>query len=235
MARYRPFPKNFEGKLDKEKVREQYLAGPHYSWSKFCATHNYNPDLRREFPIVEWHAAWKDKTLAAQAELLAESALALRSDVMLARAHTIRAQVEANIGLRKLYTKTLQDTEAQALPVNPRELLTLATAQRMIQKCEFDALLMTAQVVHDPIDPDASHITVGEDVEGERLRSIPISLMSGEALTESKMQEILDKWIDQSPARDGSYAESKSEPADDLNEPLPPTEVESDDSLSDFL
>jgi hypothetical protein len=218
--RFRPLPKTLAGTIDKEKVKEQYLDGADYVWSDFCKKYNYNPDLRREFPISSLHREWILKKSELQAELFTAGALELQSIILQQRVEVLKVQAETNRRLRGQLSRTLATAEISKTPLSPRELVMLVNAQKGIQSCEFEALLMTAQSSKEPLELNSSHIQSNEDHEGERLRSIPTVLMSGEGLTADKMNEILEKWIDQSETNAARRGLEELKEHSDSNVPL---------------
>jgi hypothetical protein len=221
MGRFKAFPKTPSGNIDKEKVREQYLAGENYVWSKFCAKHGYNQDLRREFPIASWHYEWIATKSERRAELFTEDALSLQSEILPGRVSVLRAQLEANQTLRSVLSKTIAVAQASPTPMSPKELQQLINAQKTLQQCEFDSLLMSAHISKEPLELDSVHIHASEDREGERLRNIPNTLMNGEVVTEEKMAELYKKWVDQSETNDlAKYGADPIEPLHDDQVPL---------------
>lgn len=91
--KYRQWPKKRRAPndsrwtLNREKLREMYLANPHYSWKEFCKDHGYNPSARnaQEFPVKQWQQEWIQQALDDQDEDAIAKAVAARPQLLAER------------------------------------------------------------------------------------------------------------------------------------------------------
>lgn len=198
--RFRRLPKGPGGQIDKKRIHEQYLAGPDYSWAEFCKRQGYNPSFRHDFPLRTWQAEWKQRRLRDQEDLLVPERVNFRSEVLRRRIDTLRVQVADNSRLRSVHSRTLAAVEEAGIPLSPKELLTLASAQRIIQRNEHDALLLTA-AIHEEAVVDSPHYHSEEEMadalENERIKNAKVVVMGHEGVSEERLGEIVAKWFDQ--------------------------------------
>ena len=241
-GRYRPWPKHYDGLrfvIDKDRLREEYLRNPHYSWEDFCAANTYKATwaAKKDFNIKAWQQEWLHQQVTASEDGLMNEALEVKKFIAKARlefpkewndtAKAMKGLADSLLRKAMLNAKWDQENEAAILAgkAAPRssmktsELSSLADAMGKIQALQRNALLMPSQDVYKAAIPirDADPVVVEAEQEESRLRSIEVALVGGGTLDDTKMTLILDKWIDQQakapPATGG-------EDLDDLDKPL---------------
>lgn len=247
---YRAWPKlRIEKKafqIDREKVRLEYLSNPHYAWEDFCKLKEYNPgsDGRKQFSVRHWQQEWLAQQVQATEDGLMDEALATKRDIAKGRLAFPKEWGKTAVAMKQLsdymvnqaiqaaaYDQQhaefiLKNPEAKRFKMHPKELATLALAQRRIQELHHASLLLPSQEAYQaiiPIRETDPQITEAESEEA-RLRAIEVELVGGGTLDENAMTQILNKWIDQQATPQVALGDLSNNDSND-SDLLPPHEV----------
>lgn len=243
-GRFRPWPKKFDGLrfvYDKDKLRDEFLRNPQYEWGKFCEHAGYNPSPRHrnEFPIKLWQQMWLQQQVSQTEDSLMNEAVELRTFIARGRLQYPRQWSSTAEAMRQLSNHLLNRELANAqwdldhaeeilanpnlvrCKITPANLAFLAGANKTIQEIQRHALLMPppdqAYKATIPIRETDSD-TLDAEQEEQRLKNIEPGLLGGGTLSEAKMTQILDKWIDQQAGDQKALPEPEA--LDDSDQPI---------------
>lgn len=249
---YRSWPKKQDGTLrviDRDKLRLEYLGNPFYEWKRFCNSKRYKPFKPAELPIKRWQQEWLQKQSEDQEESVVDRAVNLRIRVIMHRLDYVEHWGQSGQALRGLLTgivnQQLRDASfdqenieaIQSGTIKPRLKLTpmglsmLANAAKTIQEVQLRALLIPKPPTQQDILPIPERTADDRtaEVEEERLRNLPVSILGAQGVSPSQLTKMLSGWYDQaaetqkelkeaSPGNESTNQDEKTEDDNALHE-----------------
>lgn len=219
--RYKPWPKlKGQNVYDKERIKQIYLANPHYRFDLFCSEYKFNPTVipNKAFPIRLWQAEWVQRQSLIQDEELMADAVSARRRILRRRlefpdhwgdmAHNLK---QIHMHMARTYATQIQDDIANealirkgemraSFKLGPTGLRDFTTAAFTIQELELNSLLVPKD--HKQADmiplPERTMDDQRAEQELEELRNLPTRIIGIDpGVPPEKMTEMLAQWFDQ--------------------------------------
>lgn len=217
------WPKKRDGHrlvLDKERLREQYLAAPHYSFHKFCEAEGYDYEARFlvEFPYRRWMSEWLESRMQRQDDETIASAVEARPNLLMERIRYVKEWGKSASNLKAIHDYMLsqiaadiqhdlknadaitRDPKLRKFKLTPGKWMTMAIASEKLISIARQALLIPAQdqLNHVLPIPTKGADERQEEAELEELQNIGVSIIGQqEALTTQELGDTLAHWFDQ--------------------------------------
>lgn len=222
--------------VDKQRVGEEFLDGPDYSFRDFCLRSNYDSSARaaEEFPVKKWQALWLKKQVALQDEGILGRATDIRKSVLNRRLDFVENWGKNVEDLNKLYkfhvayqifmgNKAIEEMKNNKIPTykpDPYQFAALSQAAKNVQALEQSALLVPQTVKMTDMIPIAEQTPDerDEDLDYEELTSMPVVPLQPMGVPADKMVEMLASWFDQNQkTHDDIKAAEESEESGELD------------------
>lgn len=221
--KYKPWPM-VDGpgrkRVDRDKLKEEYLQNPFYSWLDFCAAAGYNgpgSNNNATFPLRKWKQEWVNRQVEVQNEAILPQAISVRAAVIKDRLNFCQQWGDTTKNLRnvldaalrfhaidaqhdlRLISEGVLDADRMRFKAKGTELNAIVHAYRNLQQIQLTSLLVPGTQQQESMIPvrEKPVEELDAEQEGEDLRNMPINIMGHEGVPAEKMTEIMAKWYDQ--------------------------------------
>lgn len=221
--KYKPWPM-VEGpgrkRVDRDRLKEEYLQNPFYSWLDFCAQAGYNgpgSNNNATFPLRKWKQEWVNRQVEVQNESILPQAISVRAAVIKDRLNFCQQWGDTTKNLKnvldaalrfhaidaqhdlKLISEGILDADRMRFKAKGTELNAIVHAYRNLQQIQMTSLLVPGTEQQETMIPVREKPLEEQDAEndGEELRNMPVQIMGHENVPAEKLTEIMAKWYDQ--------------------------------------
>lgn len=213
------YPRTEDNKVDKDKIKKEFMESRHYSWTAFALDKKWPVvKTQQDLPTNKWVDDKKKEFATVQGELLTDSMFQQRFNYNKQVIETLKSYPQDHDRIRNILLYSVmqwekdikEDIETEAkLPkghrlqenerkfrVKPFDLLSMTGAIHKLTESKYKSLLMNdwSMRMSEEFNPKDQKEKALEKNEG-----FEVTLIGGNKLTEQQIKGYIEQYIDKPP------------------------------------
>lgn len=194
-------PKDKNGKLDKDKVKEMYMNSPFIEWTKFAESQEWNPHRSRtDFPVATWQEEKRQLLVQQMSEKIKEGIFEFRGDYHLKVIETLKIFPEMAYEMARLIKGRVFAIAAlpsdQQLKIPIKEIMNLTKALDAVVTTTHRSLMLDrVRWTPDIAESDANSLVKSQDAQSKN-QKWTIQVMGAEDLTSEQLAKLMVSYYD---------------------------------------